>query len=785
MSTHKNPILAGIAVVAGALAVPAGAVAAAPGAASADQRTGAADQGAASQPAQTSGTLETITVTAQRREQNLQNVPIAVTAFTADQLATRQITSTQDLERYVPNMFAANNVGQGSANVYYIRGLGQTQSFPTFEPQVSTYIDDIYIARQNANNFALFGVQQLQVLNGPQGTLFGRNSTGGAILVTLKKPGKKFGGDAEVSYGQFGESGGYQYLARAAVDLPISDQLLTRTSVYGITGNGYVHDVTTGQRLNGTNNFGVREALALLPSAVSNLRWDLAFDYERNNNANILNQPGPNGERISYSGFSKTGGALQPYLTGVKSGFGQGAIVTSYGVSSNIALELGGGTLNLITGYRRLHQDLAADFPAAVLGPLPTADAVPTGEITLAQDLANHQVSQEVKWTEKVGDRFDYTAGAFYLYESNGNDYGQVLGLAPTLAFPLNDQFFRNDTTSAALYAQADFKFTPAFTATVGGRFTDETKNVVANPNAPGLGYTTAQIQAAGYPTHLKTNQFTPHVSLQYQFDPQLMAYVSATRGFQGGGWNGLTGTNPVDFNNFGPETMWSYEAGIRSTPTPRLRLNATVFYEDVKDYQLLSDNPHTRSFDTSNAASLYAYGLEADVEWRPIDPLTISGNLSSMKAGYYDQSQLILSQQAACRAGDPASCDSGIVRADGTLATPVYTPPIDLSVGGRYTLGFAGFSITPYLGVHYVAKEWFDTANTAGFSAAYPNVGGQTKARTLLDASITWAMAKTPLTVTLECRNCTMVDYGTADLLGFDYFNTPGMWDIRADYQF
>ena len=140
-------------------------------------------------------TLEEVTVTAQRRAQNLQNVPIAVTNFTAAQLATQQITTTEDLERMVPNMFAANNVGQGSANVYYLRGLGQTQSFPTFEPQVGTYVDDIYIARQNANNFALFGVDSVQVLNGPQGTLFGRNSTGGAIVVTLKKPGEEFGGD--------------------------------------------------------------------------------------------------------------------------------------------------------------------------------------------------------------------------------------------------------------------------------------------------------------------------------------------------------------------------------------------------------------------------------------------------------------------------------------------------------------------------------------------------------------------------------------------------------------
>jgi iron complex outermembrane receptor protein len=170
----------------------------------------------ASSSAAASDALAEVTVTAQRREQNLQQVPISISNFTADQLATQQIVNTEDLDRYVPNMFAANNVGQASANVYYIRGLGQTQSFPTFEPQVGTYVDDIYIARQNANNFALFGVQQVQVLNGPQGTLFGRNSTGGAIVVTLQKPGQHFGGDVEGSYGSIGNTFTSYYTGRRA-----------------------------------------------------------------------------------------------------------------------------------------------------------------------------------------------------------------------------------------------------------------------------------------------------------------------------------------------------------------------------------------------------------------------------------------------------------------------------------------------------------------------------------------------------------------------------------------
>lgn len=740
-----------------------------------------------STPQASSGGLEEVTVTAQRRSENLQKVPLSVTNFSAEELASQQVVDTLDLGREVPNMFAANNVGQASANVYYIRGLGQTQSFPTFEPQVGTYVDDIYISRQNANNFALFGVEQLQVLNGPQGTLFGRNSTGGAILVTLQKPGTDFGGSAQVGYGSFDG-----YMAQASVDMPISSEVLSRISAFDVSNNGYVNDVSTHQTLNGVHDYGVREALTILPSGMSNVEWNISGDYESNNAANLLNQPDANGERISYSGYSKEGGALTPYLVGDKSHLGQGAVVQSYGAASNIAVTFDAGTLNIISGYRGLEQALGADFAiAGFLGePISVADNVPTGEIALAQTLRSYQVSQEVKWTGQFDDRLSYTTGVFVLFENNRNDYGQVLGLSKFFALPLNDQTDINDTLSEAIYAQADYKLTPDLTFTAGGRYTHEIKSVNNYPNQPGLGYTTAQVQAAGYSTHLDADEFTPRIALQYQVDPDLMLFGSATRGFQGGGWNGLTGTNPIDFNSFKPETIWSYESGFRyQTPDDRLRFNTTLFYQNVDDYQLLSDNPHTDSFDTSNAAKLWGYGLEANVDWRPVDHLTLIGNLSSMKAGYFDQTQLILNQQAGCRATGvahvAADCDAGIVRADGSLAAPVYTPPIDFAGTVRYDFVFEGFTMTPSASLQYVAREWFDTANTAGTSASAPNVGGEDKSRTLIDLQLTVALENYPVTFTAECKNCTKVNYGTADLLGLDYFNTPGTWDVSVAYKF
>jgi hypothetical protein len=136
--------------------------------------------------------------------------------------------------------------------------------------------------------------------------------------------------------------------------------------------------------------------------------------------------------------------------------------------------------------------------------------------------------------------------------------------------------------------------------------------------------------------------------------------------------------------------------------------------------------------------------------------------------------------------AGVAVDCDSGIVTPTGALAKPVYAPPFSITEDAVYVFKFEGYSITPNASVQYVAREWFDTANTPGSASSYPTpAGGLDKPRTLLNLGVTFAPKDLPLTITAECRNCTMVDYGTADLLGLDYFNAPGTWDVRLDYKF
>ncbi|NJS14101.1 MAG: Plug domain-containing protein, partial [Sphingopyxis sp.] len=161
--------------------------------------------------------LEDIVVTAQRREESAQDVPIALSAFSAAELERRNVTDALALTQYVPNLIATNNTGLSTANTYYIRGIGDGESLASKDPPVGTYIDDIYFSRQSTNNFAYFDIERIEVLRGPQGTLFGRNTTGGAVNVHLKKPAEEFEGYVEAGYGRFD-----QVSLRGGVDLPVS-----------------------------------------------------------------------------------------------------------------------------------------------------------------------------------------------------------------------------------------------------------------------------------------------------------------------------------------------------------------------------------------------------------------------------------------------------------------------------------------------------------------------------------------------------------------------------------
>ena len=195
-----------------------------------------------------SAQLEEVLVTAERREASVQDVPIAVSAYNEEMIEKLQIDDTLDLINVVPNMFGGNNTGLGTANMYYLRAQGNDESISTFDPPVGTYVDDVYITRQNVNNVALFDVERIEVLRGPQGTLYGRNTTGGAISVVMKKPSDTMQGYVEAGAGRFGKT-----LLRGSIDLPLSENVLTKFSAYYVDDDGYLENRTDGKDYNETD----------------------------------------------------------------------------------------------------------------------------------------------------------------------------------------------------------------------------------------------------------------------------------------------------------------------------------------------------------------------------------------------------------------------------------------------------------------------------------------------------------------------------------------------------
>lgn len=747
------------------------------------------------------GALEEVTVTAQRRSQNLQNVPIAVTALSAKDIAQQQVNETADIPRLVPNMFANNVVGTGSGNVYFLRGLGQTESFPTFDPQVGTYVDDIYIGRESGSNFGLYDASQIQVLRGPQGTLFGRNSTGGAILITLAKPAPNFGGYLDIGYGAYN-----RVFGRGSVDVPVSSDILTKFSFYGIRDDGYVKDEATGDRLNAHGDWGVREAVTIAPHSLENVTWNLSADLSHTAYNADQNTP-VNGDRVSYSGFGDLGApvsviggsaAIADFEKIMKqsfSGVANGEDFKSGGAMSNIQIDFDAGKLNVISGFRDQSQISANDFPfPGASGPIVPYDNNELGQFGIVLNSSDRQYSQELKWTGKFADVLTYTVGGFYLYEENSSDFIETLtvpaGAKSVFGFELSPaEHFHNTTQSQAVYSQADYKIVEPLTLTVGARLTHEDKAYRVNAAgysdgalALGPSYNTADVLAAGNRTKLQTDQLTPRFALEYRIDPQLMTFLSATRGFQGGGWNSLSAAADT-VTAFGPETLWTYEAGERyRTPDEKLQINADVFYNDVHNYQLITLGPGTANFVTENAAGMHAYGFEADVAYKPIPALTLGGNLGLEQGHYVDPSANTLQQQKTCLAGiasgnaaELGDCEQGIVNKAGKLAPPENFPPVTFTLRSVYDADYGNLHIQPIAALQFSGTSHVDTQGSlAGISPPHY----------LLDLGVHFQMHGSPWALTAECENCTNQKYETS-LLFVKYYSIPGIWDLKLHRSF
>lgn len=742
------------------------------------------------EPQSEDDSLNEIVVTAQRRSERLQDVPIAISAFTDQDLEDRQINNTLDLIAYVPNLIGHNNTALGTANTYSLRGLANTESIATFDPPIGTYVDDIYISRQGANNFAFFDVERIEVLRGPQGTLFGRNTTGGAINVIMRKPSNQFTGFMEAGYGRYD-----RIQLRGSVDIPlVSDRLLSKISAFYIDADGPVFNEVTGQRVNDDENHGARFALRGLVS--DSVTWDVAADYIFAGGANLPHfYDRDRDRRITFIPFRTDQPIGSALVSSELADNTLGNEAETWSISSNLEIEAGDATINIITGYRDLFQEFFTDSFAGLSAGSVVFDGIDfvsgnRGFSTpLVNDSTHRQFSQEIKVTGDVFDNLiSYVGGFYYINERNDTNFANITVLLSGAARVSGDRVMSNDTEAFAGYLQADFHATRALTLTAGVRYTDERKEIAFSPNPNPLPrsaprnqpFDTQDLENAGIPTELRSRVWTPRFAIEYDLAPDVMVFASATKGFKSGGWN-ARGFFPEAVVAFTRETIWSYETGVRSEFFDRrLRVNLTGFYFNDRDQQLpgggLDPVTNVITYLTRNVADLENYGLEGEISAVPFDGLNAYWSFGLQHARFTNVNQITLEQQQRCRAGIIANnCNAGIITPSGEVAEPTRAPSFTSTAGVSYSLPLGGgLTLNPSVNWNYVSGTWVSTSNDPrGFQEGHSIVNGGLTMR----SDNGWSVG-------VECSNCFDKVYRTSFLI-YPYLNEPGSWLVRARYNF
>ncbi len=594
----------------------------------------AQDEVAADETAQTEAearkdnTLEVVTVTARRREESIQDVPVAVSAFEESDLTALQARSIENLQGAVPNLNIVQ--GRGSANSVnvFIRGIGQPDALQTFDPGVGMYVDDVYYSRIQGALFSLFDIERIEVLRGPQGTLYGKNSTGGAIKLVTKSPLDEAGGSVELLAGEDG-----RFESRVYATTPLSDTFGISVAA-AITGNdGYVTDPVTGGEYNEDDTDAVRVKAAWQPSDA--FRATFTLDYTHQNNALTL---GRAEAALTQTDFVRGIVVLRPAPTGeynyqTRTSFpiGDGQYLRHTGGAAHLSWDFNDHwTLKSITAHRELELSNHIDIDATEFE---------LGDVLVQVD--QDQTSQEFQLQYDNGSNLNAVFGAYYLnedvpshQEAYANSFLAFNGAPISFTRTIDDDL---ETTSWAAFAHASWEFAPTWTVSGGLRYTDEDKDYDRTTST--FSSLAALRGTFAFSTSDSWSATTPSISLQKQFNDNTMGYVSANRGFKSGGFNGRA-NSAAEVSSFDPEYVWTYELGLKAQSEDRRLLgNVVVFHSQYKDFQArVSEvqNPGapipTFAFPVLNAAELSIDGIE-------IEGTALLGESSQISAqiGYLD----------------------------------------------------------------------------------------------------------------------------------------------------
>lgn len=616
---------------------------------------------ASAQTTQGRGVLEEVVVTAEHREASLQDTQISLSAISTNEIHDLGISNGADIGYVVPNVTITELISGRTGYAVNMRGIGQNESLLTFDPAIGLYIDDVLISKSTGSLMDVLDIERMEVLRGPQGTLYGRNTMGGTVNIVTRQPSHEFGGSLKATVGNYGRRD-----LRATLNVPLAGldspigPLSMKVSAATLNRDGLQRNIYANRV---QSEFATRDRvvgmLQLLWEPTERLSFMYSYDRTRIDEVPEMLLP-------TVANPDRPAGPLvTPYLVS-RSKRPRNVQVADYsfadteadGHSLRVNFNVSdSATIKSITAYRTMENVSASD-----------TDGTPI-EITGTEDEQSYDFfSQEFRLVGTAwGDRLDYTIGLFYMDESGDVDAGTRINGR------LSRQVADFENTNWAIYGQATYALTDKWNLTAGIRYTDEERKMT-KASVSTTGVTQVFPKARG-----TFDNVSPMVSISYNWNEDIMTYFKVSTGFQSGGFNSRDATVADFLRGFDEETLTAYELGIKSLLGSSVRLNAALWFSDYDDKRVNMFNPETLASVVRNAGVVEIYGAEVELLARLGDAWQLGINYGYVHPEYVKYE------------GPSPSDPTQIIDMSKTTSFP-YTPKHDANVNltYEYPLGFS-----------------------------------------------------------------------------------------------